>query len=133
MYLLDTNVISDARRGSPAVVAWLRSIEPTDIRFSVISFGEINSGIERQWAKDRIFAEHLLTWLNTLRSDYAERIIPVSLEISLEWGRISAGRSRGPADALIAATAIVHGLTLATRNTKDFEDLSMALVDPWSA
>lgn len=131
MYLLDTNIISEVRRGTPAAISWLQSIEPQDVYFSVISFGEITSGIERQWAKDRVFAERLLAWLNTLRSDYAERIIPVSLDISLEWGRISAGGSRGPADALIAATAIAHDLTLVTRNARDFEDLPISLVNPW--
>jgi predicted nucleic acid-binding protein len=131
MYHLDTNAISEARRGAPAMTGWLRSIEPEAIWLSVIAFGEIQTGIEKLWVKDRPRAETLLGWLNRLRSDHAKHILPITTEIALEWGRVAAGRTRGAPDALIAATAIVHGLTLVTRNTRDFEDLPLTLFNPW--
>ncbi|MFN3673701.1 MAG: type II toxin-antitoxin system VapC family toxin [Bosea sp. (in: a-proteobacteria)] len=131
MFLLDTNVISDARRGAPMVTAWFRSIQPDAIWFSVIALGEIQAGIEKLRSKDRQRAETLLAWLNRLRSEHSDRILPITMDIALEWGRISALRTRGAPDALIAATAIVHGLTLVTRNSRDFEDLPLTLVNPW--
>ncbi len=131
MYLLDTNVVSDARRGAPPVTGWLRTVQPQAIWFSVIAFGEIQTGIEKLWKSDRPRAETLLAWLNQLKTEHASHILPITTEIALEWGRVAAGRTRGAPDALIAATAIVHGLTLVTRNTRDFEDLPLTMFNPW--
>lgn len=132
-YLLDTNLISDVRRRVSSVTSWFAGADPATIHFSVITIGEIEAGIVRQRRTDPGFATQLAHWLDRLRADYAERVLPVSEPIALEWGRISAGRTRGPADALIAATAITHGLTLVTRNIRDFEDLPIKLLNPWSS
>lgn len=132
-YLLDTNLISDVRRGIPAATRWLASIRPEQVHFSVVSFGEIQIGIERKWATDRVFAEKLMRWFGRLQIEHVDRIVPITLDIALEWGRISAGRTRGAADAMIAATAIVNNLIVVTRNTRDFGDLPLKIVNPWSA
>lgn len=78
-------------------------------------------------------ATRLTEWLERLRQDHADRILPVTDRIALEWGRIAALRPRGDIDGLIAATAIVHDLILVTRNVKDFEDVAVALINPWSS
>ena len=70
-------------------------------------------------------------WLQEIRRAYAETILPVTEAIALEWGGISAIRTRNVGDGLIAATAMVHGLHLVTRNTRDFEDLPLTLINPW--
>lgn len=131
--LIDTNVISAVRRQAPPVTAWYASVTPDDVHFSVISFGEIRKGIEMKRPSEPVFAERLERWLLSLRDDYRGSTLPVTDEIALLWGKLSAGRSRGPADSLIAATAIVHDLTLVTRNTRDFEDLPLKLFNPWAA
>ncbi len=77
-------------------------------------------------------ATRLTEWLERLRRDHADRILPVTDRIALEWGRIAALRSRGDIDGLIAATAIVHDLILVTRNVRDFEDIAVSLINPWS-
>jgi len=132
MYLVDTNVLSEARRGRPEAGDWLRSVDPDQVFLSVVTLGEIMKGICQKTRTDAAAAGALHRWLEGLRVDHARRILPVSDEIALEWGRIAAIRPRNMADALIAATAIAHRKTLVTRNIVDFKDLDLPLIDPWA-
>ena len=131
MYLVDTNVVSEARRGTRAAVAWLKSVNPTDVHLSVITLGEIMRGIALKEKSDPAAAAQLTAWLQTLRHHYADRILPITDQIAVEWGRIGALRPRGDADGLIAATAIVHDYMLVTRNVGDFEDTRATVINPW--
>jgi toxin FitB len=131
MYLVDTNVVSEARRGTRAAVDWLKSVNPTDVHLSVITLGEIMRGIALKEKSDATAAAQLTAWLQTLRHHYADRILPITDQIAVEWGRIAALRPRGDADGLIAATAIVHDYMLVTRNVGDFEDTRATVINPW--
>jgi predicted nucleic acid-binding protein len=131
MYLVDTNVLSEARRGRPEARDWLRSIDPDQVFLSVITLGEIMKGISQKIRTDGATATSLYRWLEQLRVDHADRILPISDEVALEWGRIAAMRPRNMADALIAATAKVHRKTVVTRNVADFKELDLAIIDPW--
>jgi predicted nucleic acid-binding protein len=131
MYLVDTNVVSEARRGSRQALTWLRSISPDAVYLSSLTLGEIMRGVAMRRKTDPPTAERLGEWLDRLRRDHADRILPVTDRIALEWGRIAALRPRGDIDGLIAATAIVHDLILVTRNVRDFEDTRVALLNPW--
>ena len=131
MYLVDTNVVSEARRGTPAAVAWLKSVNPADVHLSVITLGEIMRGIALKEKADPQAAAQLTAWLQILRRHYADRILPVTDQIAVEWGRIAALRPRGDADGLIAATAIAHDYMLVTRNVGDFEDTRATVINPW--
>jgi len=133
MYLVDTNVISEARRGSREAVAWLRSVNPLAVHLSVITLGEIMRGVALKQKSDPRAASHLAQWLQTLRTDHADRILPITDAIALEWGRLAALRPRGDADGLIAATAIVHDLIVVTRNVADFDDTRASTLNPWEA
>ena len=132
MYLVDTNIVSEARRGSQHAVAWLRSVRPERVYLSALTLGEIMRGVALRRKSDPQTAARLTEWLERLRHDHADRILPVTDRIALEWGRIAALRPRGDIDGLIAATAIVHDLILVTRNVKDFEDTTVSLINPWS-
>jgi predicted nucleic acid-binding protein len=131
MHLVDTNIVSEARRGTPEAVAWLQSVRSSSIYLSVITLGEIMKGVAMKERNDSKAARSLAEWLQTLRHDHATRILPITDEIALEWGRIAALRPRGEADGLIAATAIVHDLILVTRNVTDFDGTRVLLLDPW--
>ena len=133
MYLVDTNVISEARRGSPEAVAWLRSVNPSSIYLSVITLGEIMRGIAMKQKNDPRAASHLSEWLQKLRHDHVDRILPITDQVAIEWGRIAALRPRGDADGLIAATAIVNDLIIVTRNATDFDDTRASVINPWEA
>jgi predicted nucleic acid-binding protein len=131
MFLVDTNVISEARRGTQEAVSWLRSVRPSTIFLSVLSLGEIMKGIVMKERSDRQAASRFAEWLQELRRDHADRILPITDDIAVESGRIAALRPRGDVDGLIAATAMVHDLILVTRNVADFDDLPVSIVDPW--
>jgi predicted nucleic acid-binding protein len=131
MYLVDTNVVSEARRGSREARLWFRSVDPNSIFLSVITLGEIMRGIALKRRTDARAAASLTVWLEQLRHDHASRILPISDRIALEWGRLAAERSRAMADALIAATAAIHGKIVVTRNVADFADTAIPLIDPW--
>ena len=132
MYLVDTNVVSAARRNAPEAVAWLRAAPPASIYLSVITLGEIMKGVALKERADRQAASHLAEWLRKLRRDFSDRILPISDRVAIEWGRIAALRPRGDADGLIAGTAKVHDLILVTRNVADFDDAGVSIVDPWT-
>jgi toxin FitB len=131
MYLVDTNVISEARRSGREAVAWLRSVDPKVVYLSALTLGEIMRGIALKQRSDPTSAARLAEWLQKLRRDHADRILAVSDQIALEWGRIAALRPRGDIDGLIAATAIVHDLILVTRNVADFTDTRVSIINPW--
>tara|TARA_R110002020_G_scaffold367683_3_gene579555 strand:- start:15703 stop:16110 length:408 start_codon:yes stop_codon:yes gene_type:complete len=133
MYLVDTNIVSEARRGTPQAVAWLRSVDPLSVHLSALTLGEIMRGIALKQKSDPMTAAHLSEWLRKLRHDHGDRILPVTEKIAVEWGRIAAIRPRGDVDGLVAATAIVHDLILVTRNVKDFQDTDASVINPWEA
>jgi predicted nucleic acid-binding protein len=132
-YLLDTNVLLEARRRSPEAVAWLRAVNPASLFLSVITIGEIAKGIAQRARTDRVAAATLEAWLAALGTSYAEHILAIEPAVAVTWGRLMAQRTRPAVDALIAATARVHNLVLVTRNVADFADCGVDVVDPWAA
>ena len=135
-YLLDTNVVSELRKGAkadPAVVSWAKSTANDRHHLSVLTLGEIRKGIETRRRRAVDQAEVLEAWLIRMSSDYAEDILPITPEIADEWGRLNSIRSMPVIDGLLAATALSHGLTLATRNIRDFGDTGISWVNPFEA
>lgn len=132
MYLIDTNVLSEARRGRSEARDWLRAVDPDQVFLSVVTLGEIMKGASQKAHTDAAAAASLHHWLEQLRVDHALRILPINDEVALEWVRIAAIRPRGMADALIAATAAVHRKAVVTRNVSDFKDLGVSIINPWN-
>jgi hypothetical protein len=133
LILLDTVVFSELRKThpSPEVVAWLSGFRDSDLFLSVVSLGEIERGIEKKRSDDPVFAGALTLWLEDLVRLYGDRILPVTPVIARRWGSLSAQHGNDGADLLIAATALVHGLQVATRNVRHFEPLGVAVVNPF--
>lgn len=134
-FLLDTNVLSELRKGrrcDSCVREWAKTAEP-ELHTSVVALGELKRGVERVRRKDPRFAAELERWLTRLIATMGSRILPVDRAIALEWGRFSAPRSVPPIDGLLAATALVRGMTLVTRNVKDFADLGVSYLNPFEA
>jgi toxin FitB len=132
MYLLDTCVISEARRRSRPAVTWLQSARPDSLFLSAITIGEIMKGVTMKLRTDPPAAAVLLRWLDDLRAVYAARILPIDHEVAASWGRLMADRSRPAIDSLIAATARVHNKIVVTRNVADFTGTGVTVLDPWS-
>jgi toxin FitB len=133
-YLIDTNIISEVRKGPQCnrhVAAWFASVEDDKIYLSVLVLGEIRKGLERLRAKEPARAKRLEGWLSTVSETFAERILPVDRPVADEWGRMSAIRSVPSIDGLLAATAKVHRMTLATRNLADVEGLGANVFNPF--
>lgn len=134
-FLLDTNVLSEARRaaGDPQVRAWIASTPETDLHVSVLVLGEIRRGAERLRRRDPAQAAVLDAWLGMLRQTYTDRLLPVTAEIADTWGRLNVPDPLPAIDGLLAATALVHGLTLVTRNTSDVARTGVRLFNPFSS
>jgi predicted nucleic acid-binding protein len=132
MYLLDTNIISEARRGSQPAVRWLKRADSEACFISVLTLGEIVKGAAMKHRKDPAAAQSFYRWMDQLRIDYAKRILPITQAVAMEWGHLIAIRPRPTADALIAATAITHRLILVTRNESDFTDIGVPVINPFS-
>lgn len=135
-HLLDTNVISELRkperRADVGVRAWVAARVSSDLYLSVITVLEVEIGIRRLARRDPAQAGRLQTWLDEgLLDAFAGRILPVDVPVARRAARLHVPDPRPERDALIAATAAVHGLTVVTRNIKDFESLDVAVVDPW--
>lgn len=133
-YLVDTNVVSELRKPRPdhGVASWVGSTARETTFLSVLVLGEIRQGIERLRKRDPRQATELETWLFELEEGYAERILQVDIPVAYAWGRISAGDLLPPIDGLLAATALVHGLTVVTRDTRPFERIGVPYLDPWT-
>ena len=132
MYLVDTNIVSEARRERAEAVAWLRGVDPATVYLSVVTLGELMRGADMKRNRDPAAAGRLLDWLEKLRRDHGHRILPITDAIAIEWGRLAAVRTRGDADGLIAATALVHGLAVVTRNKRDFDDAGLTVINPFA-
>lgn len=134
MYLLDTNVISEVRkgaRGDARVAAWYAATPDDDLFISALVVGEIRNGVERVRPRDPKQAEALERWLAELTHAFAERILPIDSRIADVWGRINAVRRVPVVDGLLAATARAHDMTLVTRNTSDVDGLGARVLDPF--
>jgi toxin FitB len=132
-FLLDTNVLSEIRKpdANPGVREWLTLVKGDDLYLSVLVVGEIQQGIERLRRRDPAQAAVFATWLTRLRQDYADRILPITVAIAEEWGRLNVPDPVPVIDGLMAATARVHGLTLVTRNTDDLARTGVSLLNPF--
>lgn len=133
MYILDTNVISAARRPdrAPKVAAWLAGKAEHDLFLSVITLGEIERGIRRQHARDPAFAADLRAWLDRTVLVFSDRLLPFDAEDARIWGRLSAEIGHNGADLMIAASALRHAATVVTGNISDFAPTGCALETPF--
>ncbi len=133
MYLLDTVVLSALRQRErhPGPVAWIARQRTSDLYLSVITVGEIERGIVLQREQNAEFATRLARWLDQVLAVYYDRILPVDSETVKRWGRLSAAIGNDGADLMIAATALTHGLSVATRNVGHFEPTGVSVVNPF--
>lgn len=132
MYLLDTNVISELRKAKPhgAVLAWFQSVPSRSLHLSVVVLGEIQAGIELTRENNKAKALEIEAWLNDLHVSVA--VVDISADVYRLWAKLTHRKpDHHDQDAMIAATALVHGLTVVTRNVKYFKSFGVALLDPF--
>jgi hypothetical protein len=132
MYLLDTNVVSELRKPRPhgAVVAWLESVDDTSLHLAAVTLGEIQAGIELTREQDAGKAREIETWLDLVTDSY--RLLPMDGPAFRCWARFMHRKSDTLyEDAMIAAIARVHGLTVVTRNVADFVPFGVSLLNPF--
>lgn len=131
-FLLDTNVVSELRKPKPhgAVVAWLQRLRDDQLFLSAVTLGELQAGIERVRPQDARKAQEIESWVDQLAASI--QVLPMDALCFREWARLMNGKSDTLLeDAMIAATARIHGLTVATRNKRDFEALDVSLLNPF--
>ena len=134
MYLLDTNVVSELRRAKPhgAVVAWLEGVADADLHLAAVTLGEIQAGVEITREQDAAKAAEIEAWLELVAGTF--NVLAADGAVFRAWARLMHGaQDRLIEDALIAATALVHGLTVVTRNLRDFRPFGVAVLDPFAA
>jgi toxin FitB len=133
-YLIDTNILSEMRKGSrgnPGLIAWSTHVRQREMFLSVMVLGEVRAGIEGLRGRDAAQAASLEGWLGRVTDAFAGNILPVTAEIADRWGRLSATGPLGEVDGLISATALVHDLVVVTRNTRDFTRTDVRLLNPF--
>jgi predicted nucleic acid-binding protein len=131
-YLLDTNVVSELRKLRPhgAVLAWINQLQPEQIYLSAITIGELQTGVELTRRQDPAKASEIELWVDELAKSV--QVLPMDASCFREWARLMEGTAEGLIeDVMIAATARIHHLTIATRNEKDFKPLGVRLLDPF--
>lgn len=131
-YLLDTNVVSETRKPRPhgAVMQWLSGMEAGRIFLSVVTLGELQVGVEKTRRQDPLKAEEIERWVDQLAEVY--EVLPMDTQCFREWGRLMDRKPDGlMEDAMIAATARVHRLIVATRNERDFRQLDVRILNPF--
>ena len=137
MYLLDTNVVSELRKAKsgkadPNVVAWAQPIPIGSLFLSAITVLELELGVLLIERRDAVQGKVLRAWLDqSVLPAFEGRILPVDVEVARRCARMHVPDPRSERDALIAATALVHGMTVVTRNVPDFSGLDLTLLDPW--
>jgi predicted nucleic acid-binding protein len=137
MYLLDTNVISELRRAGDGradanVVAWLSGMDAAAFYLSAITLLELELGILRVERRDIPQGAMLRRWMDSrILPEFAERTLPIDAAVALRCARLHVPDPRSDRDALIAATALVHGMSVVTRNLADFAQTGVPLVNPW--
>lgn len=132
-FLVDTNVLSEGRRPRPErkVVDFVDAIPRSQLFVSVLTIGELRKGAEARRRRDAASGHALHDWIDIVERSFGRRVLPVDQPVARLWGELSSDRPRPVVDTLIAATALVHGLTLVTRNTRDVAGTGLTLVNPW--
>jgi predicted nucleic acid-binding protein len=133
-YLLDANVLSETRKRQPAagVADWIAATPPERMYVSVLTLGEIEQGIARVRGRGDLYqAAALEHWLRDVESGFEDRVLSVTLPVAAAWGRQQYSQPLPVIDALIAATARVHGMTVVTRKVKDFELAGVPVLNPF--
>jgi toxin FitB len=139
MFVLDTNVVSELRKirlgkADANVAAWADSVDAGSLYISAITILELELGVLQIERKDPQQGAMLRTWMDTLvLPEFTGRIFPVDTAVALRCARLHVPDPRAERDALIAATALVHGMTIVTRNLADFEPTGALVLDPWVA
>lgn len=136
-FLLDTCVISEIIRPRPSnnVALWIKNVDESKLYISVLTFGELHKGIEKLPESKK--KEELHNWVeNDMKERFFNRIIDIDIHVAMMWGKIQgmtarAGRPMPAIDSLIAATGIIHRLTIVTRNVSDMKESGVALLNPW--
>ena len=132
MYLLDTPVVSELRRDNPhrGLVAWLNAIPEAELFVSAVTVGEIAAGIESIAERDEVKAQSLTRWLDQLAAN--QKVLPMDQDSFWLWAKLRHGRPGTTSeDAMIAATALLHNLTLVTGNSRAFEAFDVPLLNPF--
>lgn len=137
MYVLDTNVVSELRKARTGkidtnVATWAESMEASDLFISSITIMELELGILSVERRDAIQGSLLRSWFEQhVLPEFSGRTLPVDTAVALRCARLHVPDKRGERDALIAATALVHGMTVVTRNVVDFEPTGVSIINPW--
>lgn len=134
-YLLDTNVLSETRKREPhkGIIAFLEGAEPSALYLSALTLGELRKGVLLKMASDREAGARIALWVDGLEQSFADRTIGIDAAIARVWGELSAQRPRPVIDTLFAATALVHELTVVTRNEKAVADIAgLKVLNPWT-
>lgn len=139
MFVLDTNVVSELRkvksgRADPQVAVWSASVDAADLFLSVITVMELEIGVSSLEQRDVRQGTIMRNWLERhVLPEFSSRVLPVDTAVALRCARLRVPVPRAERDALIAATALVHGMTVVTRNVVDFEPTGTSIINPWNA